>query len=355
MTDRGRILVAGGAGYIGSRLSRALLDAGHRVRVVDILLYGGGPVAELLAEPSFEFTSGDLRDASVVVAALEDVDAVVNLCGLVGEPASALNEALTLEVNLASPVMTARLARDAGIERYVFASTCSVYGALGGTLTEETTPAPISLYGWTKLRAEEEILALAADGFTPVALRLATVYGLSPRPRLDSVVNSLTTRAVREGRMTVYGGTQWRPVVHIADAVDAVVAALRAPADAVSGTVFNVGSDEQTYRVGELAELVRKRVPAEVVRVDEPDDGRDYVVSFRRVEEVLGFRARREVADGVDELRRALEDGTIGDHDDPRYHNLRVLRDRAGEIRTRAPWMRDLYGHVPASYPAFAP
>jgi nucleoside-diphosphate-sugar epimerase len=269
-----------------------------------------------------------------VSEALHGIDAVVHLGGLVGDQACELDPELTIAVNLTGTQETAVAARDAGVSRFVFASTCSVYGSSKELLSEGSPLDPLTTYARTKARSEAILAEMASGAFSTVSLRYGTLYGLAPRLRFDLMVNLLTARAVKEGGFTVYGGSQWRPFVHVDDAAEATVMALDAPASVVSGEVFNVGSDEQNHPIAEVGALIERLIPeAEVIYdLDRVGDA-DYCVSFAKIKSALGFAPRRSLLDGINEIRLALEQGTIDDYRDNRYSNEAALTESAEVLR----------------------
>jgi len=320
------ILVIGGAGYLGSVLVRKLLSRGYRVTVMDALMYGDDSIRDLYGHSRFDLIRGDIRNVETVIRSLQYVDAVVHLGGLVGDPACDLDEKLTLEVNLAANYLVAEAARGLGVQRLVFASTCSVYGGANQTMDERSPLNPASLYSRTKMDSETALLRLAdRDGFEPVILRLATLFGLSPRLRFDLVVNVLLAKAITEGIITIHGGDQWRPFVHVDDAAEAVIKAL-APTEVVAGEVFNVGADSLNHTISEVAELVQKLVPeAAVVREERADSGANYRVSLAKIRSQLGFEPARSVSDGIREIKGVFEKGTIPDYLEAQYSNHKAM------------------------------
>lgn len=317
------VLVTGGAGYIGSYVVRSLLAARQRVVVLDRLLFGAESLADVRRDPALRLINGDIRDAAAVRRALGGVDAVIHLAGLVGDPACALDPSTTRTVNVGATQTLVALARTAGVRRFVFASSCSVYGASDELVDESSTPRPVSLYAETKVDGESIVLAAQAGTFEPVVLRFATLHGWSPRPRLDLVANLLAVQAVRTGRITVFGGEQWRPFLHVADAAEALVAVLTAPVEQVSGEVFNIGSSAENYQIGAVGEHVAARVPGTRVDVSPSDgDRRNYRVSFARLERTLAFRPHRSLDDGIGELTARARAGEFARLDDPRYSNV---------------------------------
>jgi nucleoside-diphosphate-sugar epimerase len=338
------VLVIGGAGYIGSVLVRKLLDHGYSVTVLDALLYGDESIRDLYGRPDFELIHDDMRNVEAIVRAMQHADAVVHLGALVGDPACALDEKLALEINLAATRMIAEVARGFGIQRFIFASTCSVYGASDQLLDERSALNPVSLYARTKIDSERVLLALNDDRFAPIILRFATVYGLSPRPRFDLVVNLLAAQAVCEKRITIFGGNQWRPFIHVNDAAEAILKCLEAPLHAVKGQIFNVGSDDQNYQIAQLGDLIKKLIPdVEVIRQGDDTDRRNYRVSFAKIRKHLGFTPRYTVADGILEIKAAIEAGRIRDYRDARYSNYKTLSNEDNITLIRRTRMTSLY------------
>ena len=316
------VLVAGAAGYLGSILTRQLLERGHRVRAFDSFLFGDHGLEEIAGHARLEIVRGDIRDLAGVFRALVGVDAVVMLAALVGEAACDRDPRETLAVNYVAPLAVAEACARLGIERYVFASTDSAYGIREGIMYEDSPCNPISLYARLKEDVEKKLLALAGPDFTPCVLRQGTLYGLSPRMRFDLIINVLTLHAVTKGRFTIYGGKQWRPLVHVSDAARAFVMALEAPAALVKGEIFNVGSNAQNYQIFQIGDIVAELIPeASRETTDVPPDLRDYNVSFDKIARTLGFEVRHQIADAVQEIRQALESGAIAEPHHARYRN----------------------------------
>ncbi|MEW6510888.1 MAG: NAD-dependent epimerase/dehydratase family protein [Bacteroidota bacterium] len=332
--EPGNVLVIGGAGYIGSVLARQLLDRGYNVTVLDALIYGDEGIRSLHGTPRFNFIKGDLRDIEAVVGAMQGMDSVVHLGALVGDPACAIDEKLTLEINLAATRMISEVAKGYGVQRFIFASTCSVYGASEELLNEKSTLNPVSLYAKSKIASEEVILRLADDRFAPTILRFATIFGVSPRLRFDLVVNFLTARAIAEKSITIMGGQQWRPFIHVADAAESIVRVLEAPAIVVRGEIFNVGSDAENYQIGQVGELVKRAIPeVKVVTAGNDADRRNYRVSFRKFEGHVGFIPSRSVASGIAEIKQAIQQGQVGNYLSPKYSNHKSLAEEGAVVR----------------------
>ncbi len=324
-----RVLVVGGAGYLGSVLCRQLLDEGFDVRVLDPLLYGDAGIAALTDDDRFTLYRDDARSVDAVLEAIDGVDAVVHLGGIVGDPASEIDPEKTLEYNLHSTQLLASLCKYHGITRFLFASTCSVYGRSDGDterLAEDDARNPVSLYARLKIQSERVLRELADEHFAPTILRMATVYGRSPRMRFDLVGNILPVKAYSEGVVPVFGGDQYRPKVHVADAARAYVECLTAPIEDVGDAVFNVGSNEQNYRIDELATIVEDCFPdASIEYHDELTDERSYRVEFDRIRSVLGFEPGHTIRDHCLELREAFEDGLYEEYTATRYNNYETL------------------------------
>jgi nucleoside-diphosphate-sugar epimerase len=319
-------LVTGGAGYVGSIVVDELLERGHRVRVLDSLLHG--PVPSLLrawGKEDFEFVHGDVRDPDARRAALRDVDRVVHLAAIVGDPACGREPDEARSVNLEGTRALLDDATDAGVTRLVFASTCSNYGKMADSsvhATEDFDLRPVSLYAETKVAAELDVLSRSTNGLKTTCLRFATVYGASPRMRFDLTVNEFARDVCLSRELVVFGEQFWRPYVHVRDAALSVVTALEAPLEIVNGEVFNVGLTSENYRKLDLVELLRERVPTmQVEFVHRDEDPRDYKVSFEKVKDRLGFTPQRSVADGIDEVMALLRSGMLVDPDAEIYRN----------------------------------
>jgi nucleoside-diphosphate-sugar epimerase len=328
VAHQGTVLVSGGAGYIGSLLIPRLLERGYRVRVLDRLLYGDGGLRRILGHPGLELIAADFRNVRVVREATQAVDAVIHLGAIVGDSACALDEILTQTTNVDATEAMAEACQALGVSRFIFVSTCSVYGASEGALDETSPLNPVSLYARTKIAAEQLLLAQANVAFAPVILRLGTAYGLSPRPRFDLVVNLLTAQAVVEGQAAIHGGSQWRPFIHVDDIGRALILTLEAPHEDVAGQVFNVGANEHNHQLQELGTVIGDLVPtAQVVTLDHVVDRRNYFVRFDKVDRVLGFAPTHSLRDGVREIKWALESGVVRQFRESHHHNHLWLRD----------------------------
>ncbi|MEQ9411915.1 MAG: NAD(P)-dependent oxidoreductase [Fuerstiella sp.] len=323
------VLVVGGAGYVGSELVRQLLDSGYRVRVLDLQLFGLDPLADLLKNKRLEVQKGDFRNVEHITRSLRDMDAVVHLAAIVGDPACAIDEETTIAVNYQAARMMAQLARANGISRFVFASTCSVYGAADGKgeISETGALNPVSLYATTKIDAEQALLETADDIFQPTLLRFGTAYGLSHRPRFDLVANLFSAQAVTNRLISVFNGHYARPFIHVRDMARACHMCLEAPLRLVGNETFNVGDVSQNYTISQLGRIVASHVPGTEVEESADDtDPRSYRVSFDKIRTTLGFRASIDLSEGVREMVDAVRDGKVGDWKDPIYSNSQQMK-----------------------------
>ena len=306
------VLVTGGAGYIGSVLIGELFKVGYKVRVLDRMFFGFQMIEAYQDNPDFQLIKDDIRYFDEGL--LKGVDTVVDLAGLANDPTCDIDPKATKSINHLGCVRVARLAKKMGVERYIFSSSCSIYGQAGkGGLTEDAPRNPVSLYAEAKAKAEEDILPLAGNDFCATVLRSATVYGLSPKMRFDLVVNVMTMRALTQGVIYVLGGgKQWRPNVHVRDVAKAFMLVMEADKAKVNGQIFNVGSSEQNYQVLQIASMVRDVIPnARVENVPSDPDKRSYSVCFDKIRDVLNYRADRTVPEGILEIKRALENGVV--------------------------------------------
>ncbi len=321
-----KILVTGGAGYLGSTLVPLLLTDGHRVRVLDSLLHGGESLLGVWSHSGFEFIHGDICDRTKLQATVAGMDAVVHLAAVVGDPACARQPDLARAVNLQASLALIEESQQAGVNRFLFASTCSNYGKMKDTskyVDEVSELNPVSLYAETKVAVEEALLQSSRNGgWCPTPLRFATIFGVSPRMRFDLTVNEFTMEMVIKKHLKVFGEQFWRPYIHVRDAARAIQLVLRSPARKVAACVFNVGATDQNLQKRQLVEMIRPCAPDAVVEfVHKTEDPRDYRVSFARVTDQLGFKITRTVTQGIEEVAHLVRSKIIGNLGSARYRN----------------------------------
>jgi nucleoside-diphosphate-sugar epimerase len=322
----GPTLVTGGAGYVGAALVNELRSAGRDVRVLDVLLHDQDEVAGQLEAGGAELIRGDLRDADARRGGLEGAEAVVHLAAIVGDPACARDPDLAREVNVEGTRALLADAAEAGVQRFVFASTCSNYGRMADPtvpVDEEGDLAPVSLYAEQKVEIERMLLESPPDGLSPTCLRFATVYGVAPRMRFDLTVNEFTRDLWADRELEVFGEQFWRPYIHVRDAGRAVRTVLDAPTERVARNVFNAGRSGENYRKLDLVEEIERQIDRGTVNfVHRDEDPRDYKVSFDKIARELGFETETTVPGGIGEVIAALDEGRFEDPFGRRYRNI---------------------------------
>ncbi len=322
-----KVLVTGGAGYIGSVLVRQLLNKGYKVRAFDSLKFGGDALYDVMLNPDFEFMRGDVRNSEEVQEALKGIDAIAHLAAIVGDPACKKYSDEAKETNWAGSVDLFEAAEKAGIKRFVFASTCSNYGKMpdpDSFVTETSALNPVSLYAELKVKFEKYLLEERKDSnICSTALRFSTVYGFSPRIRFDLTVNEFTRNAAINGEQEIWGAQFWRPYCHVDDLARAVVLVLETAVEKVRANVFNVGSTEENYNKGMIIEEVCKVVPnVKVYFVESAEDPRDYRVNFDKIKNELGYKITKKVPDGVKEIYTLLKTGIVIDSFEQKFRNI---------------------------------
>ena len=310
------VLLTGGAGYVGSLLSRKLLQKGYSVRVMDDLWYGNESIQECMHDNNFELVQDDIRNLTSTVRAMKDVDAVIHLASIVGMPASSIEPRTSEEINYLATKNIAELCQLHDIETYIFASTCSVYGAQPDKLITEKSPcAPFDFYAKQKFLCERAIGWLNS---APTILRFGTLFGLSPRMRFDLVINLFLIQALKENKITVHGGNQYRPFLHVDDAADSLLFALE---ENLTGT-YNVVSQNMT--ILEVAKKIQELTNCEIEISHEIEDKRDYKVSSYKFHKT-GFEPLKNIDYAFTEIKNALTDGLYSDFKDKKYNNYEFL------------------------------
>jgi nucleoside-diphosphate-sugar epimerase/CBS domain-containing protein len=322
MNPTRRILVVGGAGFLGSVLTGKLLGRGYRVRVLDSFIYGRRSLDPYSDDKNLEIIEGDLRNIPTCVSSLEETDAVILLAAIVGDPASKVRPIETIETNVLAAQALASACKLHHINRFLYASTCSVYG-IGADLLDEQAPLnPVSLYARTKIESEKIILGMGDDYFSPTILRMGTLYGYSPRMRFDLVVNTMSMKSFTDGQIQVFGGGQWRPLLGVEDAAEVYIKCLEADLQDVGNQVFNVGSDQQNYQIQQVAEMIGTALGGIPISQDNSNlDSRDYRVAFAKLTQTLGFEPKQTIEDTACTILEKLRSGTIKNPSQRIYYN----------------------------------
>ena len=321
-----RVLVTGGAGYVGSNLVPKLLAAGYEASVLDLYLYGE-VFADLKSNPRLSETKGDLRNPADVQRAVSGCDAVIHLACISNDPSFDLDPTLGRSINFDCFRPLVKASKDAGVRRFIYASSSSVYGIKTDMdVTEELPLDPLTDYSKYKAMCEEVLEQEREPGFVCVTLRPATVCGYAPRLRLDLTVNILTNHAINNGRITVFGGDQLRPNIHVEDMTDVYLQLLEAPDEAIDGKIWNAGY--HNLKVSAIAEMVKAEVGPKVDIVVTPtDDHRSYHVSSEKIRRELGFSAQRSVKDAIVDLKAAFNAGKVPNSmTDDRYYNIKRMQ-----------------------------
>lgn len=322
-----KILVTGGAGYIGSVLSRILLKEGYKVRVIDSLKFGGDALIDLIQHPNFEFFKGDVREQTSIARAIDGIDAIAHLAAIVGDPACSKFSDEANAVNWDASVNLFEEAENHGIKRFVFASTCSNYGKMedpNSFVDENSELKPVSLYAELKVKFENHLLNIRQDArICATALRFSTVYGFSPRIRFDLTVNEFTRNVCLTGEQEIWGPQFNRPYCHVDDLARAVMLVLEAQVEKVKSNVFNVGDTTENYSKRMLMDEITKQIPnTKAIYVDKTEDPRDYRVNCDKIKNTLGFTISKRVPDGIAEIIKIMNSGLIEDSYSQKYRNI---------------------------------
>ena len=320
------VLVTGGAGYIGSVLTGKLIEKGYKVRVLDSLIYGINGISKFVSNGSLELISNDIRDTKVIDRAIKEIDCVIHLAAIVGEPLCNKIPESARQINELS-TMNLLNACTKSVKRFVFGSTCSNYGATADIANEETPLQSLSLYSETKVKSESRILGSKNSSFEPCVLRFATAFGLSPRMRFDLLVQEFIRDAIVNKKISIFGPEYWRPLVHVQDISNACILAIEKDKNLISGQVYNVGDNSQNYTKIALAKMVKDYLPETEIEIqDTKKDLRNYKVSFDKINLKLNFHISKTVNDGIIEILNEIHSGKL----DPReseFSNMSKLTE----------------------------
>jgi nucleoside-diphosphate-sugar epimerase len=322
------VLITGGAGYVGAVLVPKLLKAGHRVIVLDLFIYGEHVLNDYYENPNLKIVKGDIRDQKLLKEIMPECDAVIHLACISNDPSFELNPELGRSINLEAFRPLVEISKQAGINRFIYASSSSVYGIKAEkNVCEEMALEPLTDYSRFKADCENILAEYQSDEFTTVTIRPATVCGYSPRLRLDLTVNILTNHAVNKGRITVFGGEQRRPNIHIEDITDLYVQLLTQSNEEIAGKIWNAGC--QNNKVKEIAEIVRNVVGNNSVEIviTPTDDNRSYHISSEKIRKELGFMPKHSIEDAVIDLKKSFDAGNIlNPLGDIRYYNIKTMQ-----------------------------
>lgn len=322
------VMITGGAGYVGAVLVPKLLENGYGATVLDLFLYGNDVFGEKANHPRLKIVKGDIRDPAAVKDALDGCEAVIHLACISNDPSFELDPALGKSVNFDAFRPLVRAAKQAGVKRFIYASSSSVYGIKEGVeVTEDLPLEPLTDYSKFKAMCEEVLAEERTAGFVTLTLRPATVCGYSPRQRLDVIVNIFANQAANIGKIKVTGGKQLRPNLHIEDMTDLYLSCLRLPDEAIDGKIFNAGYEN--LPVSEIAARVKKVFPGVAIETTPTPDNRSYHVSSEKIRRELGFVPRHTIEEAVQDLASAFADGRLPNAlSDPRYYNIKTMQDK---------------------------
>jgi nucleoside-diphosphate-sugar epimerase len=321
------VLVTGGAGYVGAVLIPKLLSRGYKVKVIDLFMYGEDVFDSIKDKTQLKQIKGDIRNKALLEKEIPGCDAIIHLACISNDPSFELNPALAKSINYDAFIPLVKIAKKNKVKRFIYASSSSVYGIKNEEkVTEELSLEPLTDYSKYKMLCEEVLLKEKVPGFTILVLRPSTVCGYSPRLRLDLTVNILTNHAVNKGKITVFGGQQKRPNIHIEDMTDLYVKTLEYPDELIDGKIFNAGYEN--FTVMELAEKVKKVIGKDIpIEVTATDDNRSYQVCSEKIKKEIGFSAKHSVEEAIEDLENAFKEGKIPNPmEGIRYYNIKTMK-----------------------------
>jgi len=329
MTSIQSVLVTGGAGYVGSILTNELVKKNYDVKVVDSLVYGDAGISSLIDQNKIEFFNLDIRDSSKIASILKNVDCVIHLAAIVGEPLCKKIPEAAKQINEIATKNLVNLCKNNNVKRFIFASTCSNYGSSLNIVDESSPVKPLSLYSECKVNSEKYIIDNNSDKFQTCILRFATAHGLSPRMRFDLLVQEFLHDALVDKKISIFGEDFWRPLIHVDDMASACISVVDASSNSISGQIFNVGSSNENYTKKQLANIIQKHVSdIKIEIVKSKTDPRNYKVSFDKIKRILNFQPKRTVENSVVEILSKIEDGTV----DPRQSEFSNMSKLTTEI-----------------------
>ena len=322
------ILVTGGAGYIGSVLTHKLVELGYNVRIIDSLIYGRDGISDLISKNSVELIEKDIRDEKTLNEAVKDIDCIIHLAAIVGDPFCKKIPVAAKQINEDATKKLVNISKKQGVKRFIFASTCSNYGS-ASTIVDENSPIqPLSLYSKTKVNSENFILNTKNSSFEPCILRFATAHGLSPRMRFDLLLQEFLRDAILDKKIRIYGPNFWRPLSHVDDISNACITTIKSSKNLISGQVYNVGNTSENYTKKMLAEIIQEFVPSTEIEITgSKTDLRTYKVSFDKIKNNLKFIPKKTIRNSIQDILSKIEKGNL----DPRaseFSNMSKLTER---------------------------
>jgi len=328
MSSLNSILITGGAGYVGSVLVKKLVSLGYNVKVIDSLVFGNDGISSLINEKKIEFFNLDIRDTEKISSIIKNIDCVIHLAAIVGEPLCKKIPDAAKQINEFATKNLVNICKNQNVKRFIFASTCSNYGSSEDIVNESSTVMPLSLYSECKVNSEKFILDKNNDVFETCILRFATAHGLSPRMRFDLLVQEFIRDAIVDKKISIFGADFWRPLVHVEDMADACISAINAPSKLISGQIYNVGDDKENYTKINLAEIIKEFITdVEIEIIKSKKDPRNYKVSFEKIKNSLNFEPNHTVKDSVIEILNDIKSGKI-DPRDSEFSNMSKLTER---------------------------
>ena len=328
MSSLNSVLITGGSGYVGSVLTNYLVKENYDVRVVDSLVYGNDGISKLVENKKIKFFNLDIRETKNLTNIIQDVDCVIHLAAIVGEPLCKKIPDAAKQINEFATKNFVNICKKNHVKRFIFASTCSNYGSSSNIVDESSPVKPLSLYSECKVNSEKYIINENDNKFNTCILRFATAHGLSSRMRFDLLVQEFLRDALIDKKISIFGEDFWRPLIHVNDMADACISVLNAPSNLISGQIFNVGSSEENYTKKQLAKIIQKYVPeAQIEIVKSKTDPRNYQVSFEKIKKILNFEPKRTVEDSVIEILEKIRNGSINPRDSE-FSNMSKLTEK---------------------------
>ena len=330
MNELKSILVTGGAGYIGSVLTHKLVELGYNVRIIDSLIYGKDGISDLISKNSVELIDKDIRDEKILNEAVKEIDCVIHLAAIVGDPLCKKIPVAAKQINEDATKKLVTISKEHGVKRFIFASTCSNYGSASATVDENSQVQSLSLYSSTKVNSENFILNTKNSSFEPCILRFATAHGLSPRMRFDLLLQEFLRDAILDKKIRIYGPNFWRPLAHVDDISNACIAALKSSKNVISGEIYNVGHTRENYTKKMLAEIIQEFVPStEIEIIEAKTDLRTYKVSFDKIKNNLKFISKKTIRDSISDILAEIEKGSL----DPKASEFSNMSKLTEQVR----------------------